>query len=176
MMQKVPAPFFSTRPWLVALSVAIGGLVFSPLAQAQWKWRDANGRVTISDTPPPSGIPDKDVLQRPMPRRAPVAAAAASAAASAAPAAKPVSTLETEVEARKRKAEEEQKAKERTLEAENAAKRADNCARAKAHLRALEDGLRLARVNEKGEREILDDKGRAAETQRARAVIASDCK
>jgi hypothetical protein len=80
------------------------------------------------------------------------------------------------VDARKRKAEEEQKAKERALEAENAAKRADNCARAKAHLRALEDGLRLARVNEKGEREILDDKGRAAETQRARAVIASDCK
>ena len=127
--------------------------------------------MTISDTPPPSGIPEKDVLQRPTPRRAVAAAPAASA-----PAATPVSALESEVEARKRKAEEDQKAKEKALEAEDAAKRADNCARAKAHLRALDDGLRIARVNEKGEREILDDKGRAAETQRARAVIASDCK
>jgi hypothetical protein len=32
------------------------------------------------------------------------------------------------------------------------------------------------RTNEKGEREVLDDQGRAEETARARAVIASDCK
>ncbi len=162
------------RLWLATLSLAIGALAFSAPALAQWKWRDAGGRVTISDTPPPAGIPEKDVLQRPTPRRAAAAAPAASVAS--APAATPVSALESEVEARKRKAEDEHKAKEKALEAENAAKRADNCARARAHLRALDDGLRIARVNEKGEREILDDKGRAAETQRARAVIASDCK
>ena len=31
-------------------------------------------------------------------------------------------------------------------------------------------------VNDKGEREVLDDAGRAQETQRAREVIASDCR
>jgi hypothetical protein len=57
-----------------------------------------------------------------------------------------------------------------------AAQRAENCARAKSHLNALSDGMRIARTNDKGEREVLDDKGRAEEMQRARQVIASDCK
>ena len=58
----------------------------------------------------------------------------------------------------------------------DAASRAENCARARNHLAALNDGLRLTRTNEKGEREVLDDKGRAEEMQRARAIVASDCK
>jgi hypothetical protein len=157
--------------------VALAGALFSPAAMAQWKWRDASGRVTVSDTPPPRDIADKDILLRPNPatvRRSEPAASAAQAAASAASA--PASALENEVEARKRKAEQEQKAKEKAAEEANAAIRAENCVRAKSQLRALEDGLRMARTNEKGEREILDDKARAAETQRTRAIIASDCK
>jgi hypothetical protein len=43
-------------------------------------------------------------------------------------------------------------------------------------LRSLDSGMRLARVNDRGEREILDDKQRAEETQRARSVVASDCR
>ncbi|MFG5410725.1 hypothetical protein ABXN37_24710 [Piscinibacter sakaiensis] len=39
----------------------------------------------------------------------------------------------------------------------------------------LDDGVRIARTNEKGEREILDDKARAAEQARLRAVVAADC-
>jgi hypothetical protein len=34
----------------------------------------------------------------------------------------------------------------------------------------------MARTNDKGEREILDDKARAEEAQRARKIVASDCK
>jgi hypothetical protein len=33
----------------------------------------------------------------------------------------------------------------------------------------------MARLNEKGERVILDDAARAQEAQRAREVIAADC-
>ena len=40
----------------------------------------------------------------------------------------------------------------------------------------MESGQRMARMNDKGEREILDDKQRAEESRRAREVIASDCK
>jgi len=36
--------------------------------------------------------------------------------------------------------------------------------------------MRLARVNDKGEREVLDDKQRADETKRMRDTIAADCK
>jgi len=35
--------------------------------------------------------------------------------------------------------------------------------------------MRLARVNERGERIVIDDAERAAEAQRARQTIASDC-
>ena len=41
--------------------------------------------------------------------------------------------------------------------------RAENCARARSHMSSLDSGMRLSRTNEKGEREILDDKARAEE-------------
>jgi hypothetical protein len=164
------------RLYLASMAIFLLGATLSPAAHAQWKWRDGRGQVTVSDTPPPPGVTDKDILQRPSAavHRAVPAASAPQAAASVASA--PLSPLETEVEARKRKAEQEQKAKEKAVEEAQAAARTENCGRAKSQLRALDEGLRMARVNEKGEREILDDKGRAAESQRARAIIASDCK
>jgi len=176
MKVRRPSPL---QTWLVMLLVALLCALATPPAAAQWKWRDKNGQVTVSDVPPPRDTAEKDILQRPdaatlrrtAQTAAPVAAPAPQAAASAAP-----NPLEAEVEARKKKAEQEQKAKEKAHEEANAAIRAENCSRAKSHLRALEDGLRMARVNDKGEREILDDKARAAETERSRAVIASDCK
>jgi hypothetical protein len=41
---------------------------------------------------------------------------------------------------------------------------------------ALQSGQRMARINEKGEHEVLDDKGRAEELRVAREAIASDCR
>jgi len=41
---------------------------------------------------------------------------------------------------------------------------------------ALEGGQRMARINDKGERENLDDNARADEMRRAREVIASECR
>jgi hypothetical protein len=166
----------TTRSWFALVLVAAIGLVVSADAMAQWKWRDSTGRVTVSDTPPPRDVAEKDILQRPSPtaqRRA--QAASAPQGASSAVVAAPPNPLEAEVEARKRKAEQEQKAKQKAHEESTAHARAENCTRAKSQLRTLEDGIRLQRTNEKGEREILDDKGRAAEIQRARQIIASDC-
>ena len=100
------------NPWRFAgIAVALLAVVAAVPAQAQWKWRDANGRVTASDLPPPREIPEKDILQRPnqVVRAAPAPAAAASAAASV-----PAGTVATapkatagdkELEARKRAAE-----------------------------------------------------------------------
>jgi len=61
-------------------------------------------------------------------------------------------------------------------EARLAALKAENCGVAKSYLRTLEDGIRVTRTDSKGEREFLDDKGRADETKRTRDVIARDCK
>lgn len=145
-------------------------------AHAQWMWRDAKGQVTASDRPPPRDIAEKDILARPAAHlaRATPAATPASAAPSGAAAAS--SPLEAEVEARRRAAEQQAAAQAKADEARLAAQRAENCRRARSHLAALESGQRIARTNERGEREVLDDKGRAGEMRQARAVIASDCR
>ena len=104
-------------------------------------------------------------------------AAADGAAAGRAPAAAAQPTpLAREVEARKRAAEAERQAQAKAEADRLAAQRAENCQRARGHLAALDSGQRMSRTNLRGEREVLDDSARAAEAQRARAVIASDCR
>lgn len=149
-----------------------------PLPPA-WKWRDAAGQVHISDLPPPLGVPAKDILERPPLQRkaAAEAGAAASAAAAAAASAMPLLTrVDPELEARRRRAAEEQALVLQQQKEKDIGVRSENCGRAKAHLAALSDGQRIARTNAQGEREVLDDKGRAEEMQRARSVINSDCR
>ena len=161
-----------------AFSVAVLAMCVAGSAVAQWKWRDASGRIQYSDLPPPAGVSDKDILQRPA---APARVAPPPVAASAPPlnpaAGKPV---ETELDAKRKKAEQEEAAKnaaaKKAEDEKVAAAKADNCNRARSQLRALDDGIRMARVNAQGEREVLDDAQRAAETKRTRDIIASDCK
>jgi len=74
------------------------------------------------------------------------------------------------------KAEEEAAAKKQAEAQREAQLRLDNCSRAKAQLRALQEGQRMSRINAQGQREFLDDKGRTQETQRTQEVIAADCK
>lgn len=149
-------------------------------ALAQWKWRDKNNQVQYSDLPPPPSVPEASILQRPAAanrRMLPgVAASSVQAPASAASGLAAPKGVEPELEARLRK-EEQQKAAKLKAESEKlAAQKADNCNRARMQLRGLDEGLRVARVNEKGERELLDDKGRAEEAARNREVINADCK
>jgi hypothetical protein len=165
---------FRNLPVLLAAVVAFAALVTALPAQAQWKWRDKDGRITVSDRPPPREVPEKDILSKPnLPARAATPAAATTPAAAASA---PPTALEREVQARKRAAEEEKAAKARAEEERNATRRAENCRQARNQLTALESGQRIARTNDKGEREVLDDQGRAQETQRAREVIAADCR
>jgi hypothetical protein len=146
-------------------------------AAAQWKWKDARGQVVISDVPPPREIPERDVLQKPdvVVRKA---AAQSAAPAASAPAVESVAKarVDPELEARKKKAEQEQTDKNKAEEEKVAQQRAENCKRARAQMSSLDSGIRLSRVNEKGEREILDDKQRAEEVARTRQIMASDCR
>ncbi len=148
-------------------------------AIAQWKWRDANGRITASDLAPPSSVPDRDILARPTDHRSASGAPSPAAAASASPtSARPVVTVGTdpELEARRKKAADEQAAKKQQDEQREAAARAENCKRARANLGALSQGGRIARNNAQGEREILDDKAIAEELKRTQAAVASECR
>lgn len=159
--------------WNIALVAALVGLTLALPASAQWKWRDSHGQTQYSDLPPPPGVSEKDILQRPAAgrRAATLPAAPASAAPlAAARASDPV------LEAKRKQAEQEAAAKKKAEEDKIAAARAENCARARAQMRTLDSGIRIARVNDKGEREIIDDTARAAEVKRTQALIASECK
>jgi hypothetical protein len=171
-----------------ALFAALAAALLALPAEAQWKWKDKAGRVQYSDLPPPSGTAEADILGKPGAQRRAIAApptAAASAAttgalatAAAAAASNPLAprTADPELEAKRKRAEAEHAAKLKAEEDRIAAARADNCTRARSQLATLESGIRLVRANQKGEREYVDDKQRAEETQRARDAIKSDCK
>lgn len=167
---------------MVFAMAALLGLAAALPAAAQWKWRDQSGRTQYSDLPPPPGVAEKDILQRPSTATSRAAAARAASApftASSAASAAPLVAArasEPELEARRKKAEQDLLDKKNAEEARFAAARAENCSRAKEQMRTLDSGMRMARTNAKGEREVLDDTARAAETKRARDVVASECR
>jgi hypothetical protein len=172
---------------LVTTTLAVlVGLGCALPAAAQWKWRDANGRLIYSDRPPPANVPQRAILERPpgMPAsRVPPSPTTPSLVAGApavvslpASAAASAPRTDPELEARRKKEADLEAAKSKAEESKLASAKAENCSRARGQLKLLDDGVRIARTNEKGEREILDDKGRAAEQARVRQTIASDCK
>jgi hypothetical protein len=71
-----------------------------------------------------------------------------------------------QLEARKRQAEQAEKAKEQAEQTRIAKIRQDNCDRATRARTTLASGIRVSTTNAKGEMEIMDDRARAAETQR----------
>lgn len=181
-MLEVPATthrrYLARLTRLLPLAAVSGMIALSLPADAQWKWRDAGGQVNISDRPPPRDVPEKDILARPTPQARTVAEAPAAAASAASAPGRPEvrPPVDRELEARKKAAEQEQAAKARAEADKLAATRADNCRRARGQVAALESGERMARFNEKGEREVLGDQARAEELSRARAIVASDCR
>jgi hypothetical protein len=166
--------FLSTRVGLLALSLTLA--CGAAMAQSIWKWRDKDGRVQVSDRPPPTDVPDKDILQRPHGARAPSPAPAASEAQ---PPANAASGVDPALEARRNKAQAEQAAAEKARQSAEKARRdqarAETCQRARNQLAALESGQRMSRMNDKGEREVLDDQGRAAEIARTRQIVDASC-
>lgn len=158
-------------------------VLFSGSALAQWVWVDASGNKVFSDTAPPPGTPEKSILRKPgstRPAAAPSPAPAGTDSAGAQPVDAPkVTGRDEQLEAKKKQAEkqaqEAAQAKKKAEEDRLAAARADNCERARRAKATMDSGVRIATTNAKGEREIMDDKARAAEVQRIEGVIRSDC-
>lgn len=170
----------SSRPrgrWAPLVAAALLALCATLPAQAQWVWRDAAGRITASDMPPPRDTPEHDILRRPRPQ------GPATAAAADAPAPQPVASAPAKDalrDTRRPAAPAPASAPAaQTAAAEAAAsaeRRAENCRRAQTHLKLLQTGTRLVTLNEKGERVVMDDRARAEEIRRAREVMASECR
>jgi hypothetical protein len=162
-MQKIALPF-------VACLLAIAAV--GAHAQSMWKWRDASGQLHIGDTPPPPGTPARNIVSSPAGGiLAPIATTTAAADASSAP----ESDLDRKKKAADRAKADKDKADRAALEQKNAAIRQDSCTRATNEVAGIQSGIRMATTNAKGEREFLDDAGRAAELKRAQDIAASNC-
>lgn len=153
---------------------------FAPLvASAQWIWLDKGGHKVFSDRAPPPDIPANHVLKQPAGARtangdAATVPAAASASAQVANASK-ATGRDPALEEKRKEAEAAAAAKAKAEEEKVAAARADNCKRARQGKVQMNSGVRIARANDKGEMEIMDDAQRQAESKRLDEVIARDC-
>lgn len=153
-------------------------LAASMSAFAQYQWIDKDGRRVFSDRPPPASEQVRDVRNKPMRGNAAAtsitpsesAASAPAAAASAAPG------VDKTLQARKQQAEAEAAAKKKAEDDKHAAARAENCQRARSAKASLDAGYRVAQVNAKGEREVMDDAQRQAESRRLQGIIDQDCR
>ncbi|RYG11084.1 MAG: DUF4124 domain-containing protein [Burkholderiales bacterium] len=170
------------------LILALAGWAFALSAAAQYQWVGKDGRKVFSDRPPPADIQEKDILKQPGGRRAaPVVAPADNGDASPAPApvavARPqvdsnapkISGKDAELQARKKKLEDEEAAKKKAEDDKVAQGQAENCDRARKAAATIQSGVRVSNTNAKGEREIMDDSARAAELKRVQAVVDRDC-
>ena len=162
--------------------LALVGATFSITASAQWLWIGKDGHKVFSDRSPPGEIQDKDIIRRPgggtrssiQPAiDSPQAQASAPSLKASAP---KLSGKDAELEAKKKKAEDEETSKKKAEEDKLAKTKADNCERAKTSLATLQSGVRIASVNANGEREIMDDAKRDAESRRSQGLIDSSCK
>lgn len=165
--------------------------LFASLASAQWQWIGKDGRKVFSDQSPPPEIAEKDILKRPAASvRAAAPSATEGAAAPTAAASKPLGSAsaplakasapkvtgkDAELEAKKKKADEEQLEKKKAEEEKVSKAKAENCARAKNGMATLKSGVRMSSRNDKGETEVFDDAKRAAESKRAQEIIDSSC-
>lgn len=157
------------------LLCALALLALTPSAQAQWKWRDADGRVQYSDRPPPPNVADKDILQKPSassrPMSSPPAGAAVSASAAASAASAPARAA-SEASSRD-KIERERKAAE---EKQRNEAMAENCRNAQNRMRVLESGVRLRSGTQTGESQPMTEQMRQDEVRQMQAVITANCK
>ena len=163
----------------------MGLLCASTLAAAQWQWLDKDGRKVFSDRAPPPDILEKNILKRPGGKAAAIAAPAAQEGASssdqaAASPAVPASAskglgVDKELEAKKKQAADAEAAKRKAEEEKIVKAKIENCARAKQAKAGLDSGIRISRMNTAGEREVMDEAARAAESKRIQGIMATDC-
>jgi hypothetical protein len=131
----------------------------TPAALAQlYKWVDKDGRVTYSDQPPPT----QQSKQINVPAGQPAAATPTA--------------VEKNKELERTRAEAKEKAKVEDEKARKAEVDQENCRNARAYLRTVTNGGRIATYDDKGEPALLDDKQIEIEKAKAEKAVAEACK
>ena len=128
---------------------------------AMYRWVDKEGKTHFSDQPP-TDVESKSVNSKP-------------ASGTGSPAAVK-SYQEKDQEFKKRRIEEQEAEKKQKVELSNTQAKQKNCSDAKSRLALLQAGGRIAKTNEKGEREFLNDKDRESGIREAERSVSEWCK
>lgn len=139
-------------------AVLLLGLPLACAAQV-YQYKDAQGRTVFSDTPPPGANATKKSLNVPQP--------SGDAARST------QDKLQDFQKRRDDRLEAESKASKEQTEKDKAA---ENCARSRNRLTALQSGQRIVRFNAQGEKEYIDDPTREKEIASTQQAISEWCK
>ena len=150
----------------------------SSLSHAEiYKWKDKNGETRYSDTPPPSNIKQEALRGKKAVQatgQAPLTPAEAAKPAIAKEAPKESMNKEDEAAQQRQRNAEAEKRNKQEKEAE-AKRKAENCKAAKANFETYKQGGRVYKMNEKGEREYLDDKDLTEGKAKAQNEINENC-
>ncbi len=144
----------------------LAAVAVSAPALAQYSWIDDHGTRVFSDRPPPPGTPPARILKTPR--------GAASTEATPAEATRPTAPTLADRDADFRKRAAEREADERKV-AQDAQRKADNdaqCAAARRSEIVLTSGVRIADMDDKGERVFVTDEEKARRLVQVRRVLA----
>ncbi len=150
-----------------------------------YKWKDKNGSVRYTDTPPPSNIKQEAIGKKkavqatgqapltPAEGTPPVATKDAKKDGKNETSKEPMSKEDEAAKLRQKNAEAEKRNKQEK-EAE-AKRKAENCKAAKANFETYSQGGRVYKMNEKGEREYMGDKDLQDGKAQAQKEINENC-
>jgi hypothetical protein len=153
---------------LILQSLAFFALSLTASADI-YQWKDAEGRTQYSDQPPsdrPARLIKSGVSMQT------VAEKSDSGAEDKAEKKGPKSLTEKDQESRKRKIDAEKTEKE---SAAKAAEKKANCTQSRDQMKTLEEGGRIYKRDEKGEKNYLDDKALVKEMSDAKANVSKYC-
>jgi len=145
------------------LSCLVAGglsLAAAPASAALYKWLDANGHWVYSDQPPPPNVKSEQIKGAPPPANP--------------NAAKELAQKESDF--RKRQTDKTVAADKGARDKALADRRTEACTQVKRQIAELDNAsISLYRLNEKGERETLDDAGRARERAKLDTFAKENC-
>ncbi len=165
---------------IIALAICIA---LPTLGHAElYKWKDKNGQTQYTDTPPPSNIKLENMNGKRNINPTDKEPLSIVTNPQSAPANVPkvpnvqIPTVSAEDAAAKIRQENAEREKQNKQEKEAQAKlKEENCKAAKANLQSYTQGGRVYKMNEKGEREYLDDAGLKSGADKARSEVAQYC-
>jgi len=178
---------FARTTVVVLAAIVCLSLIGSASAQV-YTWKDANGQVHYSDQPPPNvevkttKAPTAGKYVPAVPEAATSQSAARAQSEPKADGKPPVAQSgpktwqEKELDAKQRRAAEQEAETKRKQEETKADEKKRYCEGLRNNLAMLERGGRVTNTNAQGERIFLDDAQVKQEAERTRGQLARDCK